>query len=718
MRRPLSTQQKKIAAFVDAAKAPKSTFSPRSSAMKLHRTVLNLTINDFEFIKPITRGGFARVYLARKKKTGDMYAIKVMSKAEMIKKNQVDRVKLEQSILSSIHNPFLVKLYYSFHTQKNLYLVMEFIPGGDLFSLLETLGPLAESVAKVYIAETVLALEYLHANGIVHRDLKPDNLLITEEGRVKLTDFGLSRAGLYLSEENKQSQPLIELDEAERALLGSSYGKDTPEEEKRYSVVGTPDYLAPEILSGNGHSFPVDWWSLGVVLYELLVGVTPFKGETPEEIFQNILNRNIIWPDADMDMSEEAKDLIDKLLTLDPNLRPTAKDIKAHPFFADIDWDQLLTQKMPFVPKLANEQDTSYFVARETSFKTSSSMIARDMEKPEDIEKPEDMKSKEIEAQTANEEVGETEVDRSLDVGEAKLSSLSETTSSHRASTKDASEQARPPAEWAKGKVGKTSSRPRIGLIELARLRQESTEDLFSGFNSTNNLNLKDLNIEVINSPRSRSNSSSGTPADTPPLSPRESLATRSPSATTAAITTSSSACAIQRRNSDVTDRSSPSHHIGPSSSLFPRVLAHSSSSSPSSPSSSPPSSPFSLTPRHPTRFQAPQQGCAPPHPPSPQALDCRNLLWASSHRPCSPRASPLRYAPHQTLPLPQLLHLSRCSPLLWTSAPRPVVGESTMTGQAVYPSRSGSRCLVGLGNESSGARGRPKVPECSCFWW
>jgi len=232
-----------------------------------------------------------------------------------------------------------------------------------------------------------------------------------------------------------------------------------------------------------------------------------------------------------MDMSEEAKDLIDKLLTLDPNLRPTAKDIKAHPFFADIDWDQLLTQKMPFVPKLANEQDTSYFVgplsalsapcsmkerrsidwplaARETSFKTSSSTIARDMEKPEDIEKPEDMKSKEIEAQTANEEVGETEVDRSLDVGEAKLSSLSETTSSHRASTKDASEQARPPAEWAKGKVGKTSSRPRIGLIELARLRQESTEDLFSGFNSTNNLNLKDLNIEVINSPRSRSSTS------------------------------------------------------------------------------------------------------------------------------------------------------------------------------------------------------------------
>eukprot|EP01133_Synstelium_polycarpum_P008970 gene8970-10521_t len=381
------------------------------------------TIDDFQIIKPITKGGFGKVYLSKKKRTGDIYAIKRLKKSDMIKKNQVDHVKIERNILAHTSNPFVVKMYYSFQSKDYFYLVMEYVHGGDCFSLLQNLGALEEDMAKMIVAETVLALEYLHNNGIIHRDLKPDNLLIDKNGHVKLTDFGLSKVGLldrsvvppnYYSP-NMSGQPSkakakkmlpLSLTKSMQSAFstpsvtsynstlldgGSAMDRTSPlfvpqvsskqpipitpisqqpdlsvppKPARKLSCVGTPDYLAPEILLGIGHSKAVDWFAVGVILYEFLTGVPPFSADTIEGTFQNILQRTIKWPS---DISEEAKDIIDKLLALNPQSRlgyNGAEEVKSHPFFQDINFNTIRTQKPFFVPVLEDLQDTSYFDAR------------------------------------------------------------------------------------------------------------------------------------------------------------------------------------------------------------------------------------------------------------------------------------------------------------------------------------------------------------------
>ncbi|CAN4086591.1 unnamed protein product [Withania somnifera] len=209
------------------------------------------SIDDFEIIKPISRGAFGRVFLAKKRTTGDFFAIKVLKKADMIRKNAVESILAERDILISVRNPFVVRFFYSFTCRENLYLVMEYLNGGDLYSLLRNLGCLDEDVARVYIAEVVLALEYLHSLRVVHRDLKPDNLLIAHDGHIKLTDFGLSKVGLItddLSGLAVSGTSMMEDDESQ--LLAPEHQQER--REKR-SAVGTPDYLAPEILLGTGH---------------------------------------------------------------------------------------------------------------------------------------------------------------------------------------------------------------------------------------------------------------------------------------------------------------------------------------------------------------------------------------------------------------------------------------------------------------------------------
>ncbi|KAK6262182.1 hypothetical protein QUC31_007998 [Theobroma cacao] len=323
------------------------------------------SIEDFEIMKPVSRGAFGRVFLARKRATGDLFAIKVLKKADMIRKNAVESILAERNILISVRNPFVVRFFYSFTCRENLYLVMEYLNGGDLFSLLRNLGCLDEDMGRVYIAEVVLALEYLHSLNVIHRDLKPDNLLIGQDGHVKLTDFGLSKVGLINS-----------TDDLSGPSLGSSgfLEDDEPEEQpslkreqrQKHSVVGTPDYLAPEILLGMGHGVAADWWSVGVILFELLVGLPPFNAETPQLIFDNIMNRYIPWPKVPEEMSYEAYDLIDKLLTENPSERlgsAGAKEVKQHSFFKDINWDTLARQKAMFIPS-TEAHDTSYFMSR------------------------------------------------------------------------------------------------------------------------------------------------------------------------------------------------------------------------------------------------------------------------------------------------------------------------------------------------------------------
>lgn len=333
----------------------------------IHSAKDRTSIEDFEIIKPISRGAFGRVFLAKKRTTGDLFAIKVLKKADMIRKNAVESILAERDILISVRNPFVVRFFYSFTCRENLYLVMEYLNGGDLYSLLRNLGCLEEDVARVYIAEVVLALEYLHSLHVVHRDLKPDNLLIAHDGHIKLTDFGLSKVGLINSTDDL-SGPAVSgssLFEEDQPQLSAS--EKQQERRKKRSAVGTPDYLAPEILLGTGHGATADWWSVGVILFELIVGIPPFNAEHPQIIFDNILNRNIPWPRVPEEMSYEAQDLIDKLLTEDPNQRLGARgasEVKAHPFFRDVNWDTLARQKAAFVPASDSAYDTSYFTSR------------------------------------------------------------------------------------------------------------------------------------------------------------------------------------------------------------------------------------------------------------------------------------------------------------------------------------------------------------------
>ncbi|XP_068641259.1 probable serine/threonine protein kinase IRE isoform X2 [Aristolochia californica] len=280
------------------------------------------SIQDFEIIKPISRGASGRVFLARKRVTGDLFAIKVLRKADMIRKNAVENILAERDILISARNPFVVRFFYSFTCRENLYLVMEYLNGGDLYSLLRNLGCLDEEMARIYIAEVVLALEYLHSVNVIHRDLKPDNLLIASDGHIKLTDFGLSKVGLINSTDDLSgpsvcSTSLIGYDESN---LTSTEQTQKREERQKQSVVGTPDYLAPEILLGMGHGTTADWWSVGIILYELLVGIPPFNAEHSQKIFDNIMNRDITWPRVPEEISYEAYDLINKYASLKSSL--------------------------------------------------------------------------------------------------------------------------------------------------------------------------------------------------------------------------------------------------------------------------------------------------------------------------------------------------------------------------------------------------------------
>ncbi|KZV17816.1 hypothetical protein F511_01625 [Dorcoceras hygrometricum] len=302
------------------------------------------SIEDFEIIKPISRGAFGRVFLAAKRATGDLFAIKVLKKADMIRKNAVESILAERDILISVRNPFVVRFFYSFTCRENLYLVMEYLNGGDLFSLLKNLGCLGEDMARIYIAEVVLALEYLHSLNVIHRDLKPDNLLIGPDGHIKLTDFGLSKVGLISSTDDLSRPSSFMENDKPKAAVHSSQQR---EQRKTLSVVGTPDYLAPEILLGMEHGATADWWSVGIILFELLVGIPPFNADDPQQIFNNILNGDIPWPKVPEEMSLEAYDLIKKLLFENPVQRLGATG----------------AGEAAFIPS-AETHDTSYFMSR------------------------------------------------------------------------------------------------------------------------------------------------------------------------------------------------------------------------------------------------------------------------------------------------------------------------------------------------------------------
>ena len=304
-------------------------FSKRESDyLKLRR--VKLGVQDFQTIKVIGKGAFGEVRLVQKIDTGKIYAMKTMQKAEMVKNEQLAHIKAERDLLAESQSPWVVELYYSFQDAKYLYLIMEFLPGGDMMTLLIKLDIFPEDMARFYIAECILAIESIHQLGFIHRDIKPDNILIDRDGHIKLTDFGLS-TGFHQSHDATYYEKLFESASSPASnrletrpfshLVGSLdltlSRRDqiaTWKQNRRalaYSTVGTPEYIAPEIFQHKGYGKEVEWWSLGAILFEMLCGYPPFCSDHQSETYHKILNwkESLIIP-PDVNVGAEAENLI------------------------------------------------------------------------------------------------------------------------------------------------------------------------------------------------------------------------------------------------------------------------------------------------------------------------------------------------------------------------------------------------------------------------
>ncbi|XP_069596098.1 microtubule-associated serine/threonine-protein kinase 4-like [Ranitomeya imitator] len=307
-------------------------------------------ISDFKTSKLIGAGGFGSVYLARHKDLHQTFAMKKLTKGAG------DGAYLERDILTFSDCSFVASMLCSFPSTSHLCMVMEYAEGGDCQTLLNTRGPLSVPLARLYFAEAVVAVEYLHSYGVVHRDLKPRNLLITSTGHIKVTDFGLSKLGVMIPKNNIYNQSAEEISREFRDHeVGITY---------RNAVCGTLRYVAPEVILRKGYGRPVDWWSMGIILHQFLVGSVPFDGKTRTEIKENIVGGHLRW-DCEPIPPFDAQCLITDLLIKNPEQRlGTAGtfEIKSHPFLTGLDFDNLVSQKPDYVPQVASNVDTSFSI--------------------------------------------------------------------------------------------------------------------------------------------------------------------------------------------------------------------------------------------------------------------------------------------------------------------------------------------------------------------
>ncbi|KAH6593831.1 hypothetical protein BASA50_007057 [Batrachochytrium salamandrivorans] len=305
----------------------------------------HLAVEDFELLKVIGKGSFGKVMQVRKKDTGRTYAMKIIKKAHIVERDEVSHTLAERNVLTKLQHPFIVPLKYSFQSSEKLYLVLAFVNGGELFHHLQLEGKFSEDRAKFYTAELLCALECLHGLNIIYRDLKPENILLDYSGHISLCDFGLCK--LNMKEGNKTN-----------------------------TFCGTPEYLAPEVLIGQGYTKTVDWWTLGILLYEMILGLPPFYDENTNVMYRKILQDDLKFTD---EISPAAIDLLTKLLNRDNTARlgaNGAQEIKSHPFFAEVDWRKLMGRKYapPFRPNVASATDTSNFDEEFTSEAPTDSM--------------------------------------------------------------------------------------------------------------------------------------------------------------------------------------------------------------------------------------------------------------------------------------------------------------------------------------------------------
>jgi len=289
----------------------------------------DVNITDFEMRNTLGTGTFGRVRLCTLQ--GQVYAMKILQKSEVIRLKQEEHICSERAILASISHPLIVILYRTFQDPHCVHMLLEYINGGEVFSHLRNAGRFSKEFTKFYTGQIVLVLQHLHDKNIVYRDLKPENLLIASNGYLKITDFGFAK---LLTEDT-------------------------------WTLCGTPEYLAPEIIQSKGHGLPVDWWALGILMYEMLCGYPPFYDENPFGIYQKILVGKIDFPKY---FDEYAKDMVKRLLTADKNARlgcilGGAAYIRRHKFFRGVDWHALAGGQIqaPIIPQVANDLDTHYF---------------------------------------------------------------------------------------------------------------------------------------------------------------------------------------------------------------------------------------------------------------------------------------------------------------------------------------------------------------------
>ncbi|ORY96167.1 kinase-like domain-containing protein [Syncephalastrum racemosum] len=294
-------------------------------------TAQQFRLQDFRLLRTLGTGSFGRVHLTQSRHNNRFYAMKVLKKSQVVRLKQINHTKNERDVLIRISHPFIVNLWGTFQDDANLYMIMDFVPGGELFSLLRKSKRFSNDMARFYAAEVLMALVYLHNQDILYRDLKPENILLDGTGHIRLTDFG--------------------------------FAKRVPD--VTWTLCGTPDYLAPEVIQSKGYGKAVDYWSLGILIYEMLAGYPPFFDDSQFRLYEKILTSEPRYPPH---FSPQARDLLTHLLTTDltsryGNLKRGYHDITEHPWFADIDFEQLLQRKVepPYVPQLSSEGDTSNF---------------------------------------------------------------------------------------------------------------------------------------------------------------------------------------------------------------------------------------------------------------------------------------------------------------------------------------------------------------------
>jgi len=319
----------------DEANDPSNPFSKRGETKK--RTGKSkVTFENFEFLKVLGKGTFGKVILCREKATNQLYAMKILKKEVIIKKDEVEHTMTEKRVLQRTDHPFLLTLKYSFTTVDRLCLVTEYVNGGELYFHLARERQFSEERTRFYGAEIICAIDYLHRKAIIYRDLKLENLLLDKDGHIKIADFGLCKEEIR-------------------------YGKTTR------TFCGTPEYLAPEVLDDHDYGQAVDWWGLGIVMYEMMIGKLPFYNQNTDIMFGNILVEDVRFP-RNVTISAEARDLLLGLLVKDPAKRlgggpSDAREIKNHDFFEPINWDELEQKKItpPFKPQVLSETDTRNF---------------------------------------------------------------------------------------------------------------------------------------------------------------------------------------------------------------------------------------------------------------------------------------------------------------------------------------------------------------------